>query len=90
MKQKSLLEELTQIISEASLEKLDEVIDDKEVAAAFTRLLGLFRIESQKVGKKKSSSQIGTIEYKLGWADAEVFFNKLVKKEVAGVKTFRK
>jgi adenine-specific DNA methylase len=73
-----------------NLTELKEALEDKELASEVTKLLGLFRIESQRVGKKKVSGQTGTLEYKLGWADAERFFNQLAAKEVKGVKPFRK
>lgn len=73
-----------------NLTELKEALDDKEVASEVTKLLGLFRIESKRVGTKKASNETGTVEYKLGWADAEKFFNILAAKEVKGVKPFRK
>ena len=72
-----------------NLAGLNEELDEKEVASEVTKLLGLMRIESQKAAKKKSSGERGTIEYKLGWLDAEKFFNQLAVKEIKGVKKFR-
>ena len=73
---------------------LVEAVEDKEIASEVTKLLGLFRIASQRVAKRGGSAANPRAEieeeYQLGWADAERAFNKIAAKEFKGVKPFRK
>jgi hypothetical protein len=71
----------------AGLEKLDETVDDKEIASEMTKVLGLFRIRSQKI--QKDRLHLGD-DYLDGWLDAERALNTLIAKEYKGVKPFRR
>ena len=73
---------------------LVEALDEKELASEVTKLLGLFRIASQKIARGRGSAANPRAEieeeYQLGWADAERAFNKIAAKEIKGVKPFKK